>query len=139
MFTLTGSNTYTGPTSVTGGTLSVGNGGSGESLPSTNVTLSNAATLIFNHSDALAYNATISGSGSVVKTGGGTLSLGGNNAQTGGLTVNGGVVNVNTIQSYGGTTTISAGTLSIGIAAPPCRSLPACLISWMLPPAPVPI
>ena len=118
MFTLTGSNTYTGPTSVSGGTLSVGNGGSGESLPSTNVTLSNAATLMFNHSDALAYNGTVSGSGSVLKTGPGTLALGGNNAQTGGLTVNGGVVTVNTAQSYGGTTTISAGTLSISIVSP---------------------
>ena len=49
---LTANNTYSGPTTISGGTLQVGNGGSGASIGSTSgVTLSNGSALVFNHSD----------------------------------------------------------------------------------------
>ena len=48
--TLTASNTYTGTTTIGGGTLSVGNGGTGESLASRSI--SNSGALVFNHADA---------------------------------------------------------------------------------------
>ena len=47
---LSGSNTYSGATTISSGTLQVGDGGSGEFLASPSVTLYSAA-LVFNHSD----------------------------------------------------------------------------------------
>ena len=53
---LTGSNTYTGPTTVNGGTLQVGNGGSGASIGNTGgVTLANNSALVFNHADNVTF------------------------------------------------------------------------------------
>ena len=51
MLTLTGSNTYSGATTVGAGTLQVGNGGSSAFLGSPSVTLFNSAALVFNHSN----------------------------------------------------------------------------------------
>ena len=51
MLILSGSNTYTGATTVNASTLQIGNGGSGEYLASASVTMSNNATLEFNHAD----------------------------------------------------------------------------------------
>ena len=99
MLTLTGANTYPGPTSVSGGTLQIGNGTSGESLASPSIT--NNATLVFNHADALVYGGVISGSGGLLKTGGGTLTLSGGN---GSLVAN----------TYTGTTTVNGGVLAVG-------------------------
>jgi autotransporter-associated beta strand protein len=89
---LTGSNAYSGSTTVTGGTLQIGNGGSGEFLASPSV--SNSGVLAFDHADALTYGGAISGSGAVVKTGSGTLALTGSN-------------------TYSGPTTISRGKLAV--------------------------
>jgi len=95
LLTLTNSNTYTGGTTVSAGTLQVGNGGSGEFLGSPVVSLSNNTTLIFNESDLPTYGGVIQGSGSLVQTGSGMLTLTGSN-------------------TYNGGTTISAGTLQLG-------------------------
>ena len=94
---LTGSNTYTGGTTVSAGTLQLGNGGSGASIGSTSG-VANNASLIFNHGDRVSLSAVISGSGSLTQTGSGMLSL----------------VNSN---SYTGQTTITSGTLQIGNGA----------------------
>ena len=48
---LSGSNTYTGGTTVAGGALEIGNGGSGEYLTSLSIAMSNNATVEFNHAD----------------------------------------------------------------------------------------
>ena len=97
MLILSGSNTYAGPTTVNGGTLQIGNGASGEYLASPSITLSNNATVEFNHTDTYpnGYSGAISGSGQFVKAGSGSLTLNGAN-------------------SYTGPTTISAGTLVLG-------------------------
>jgi autotransporter-associated beta strand protein len=95
VLTLPGNNTYTGSTSVSGGVLQVGNGGSGEFLASPTVILSNSAALVFSNSDALAYSGVIGGNGSLTETGGGVLTLLGSN-------------------TYTGSTTISSGTLQVG-------------------------
>ncbi len=92
---LLGSNTYTGSTTVSGGTLQVGNGGSGEFLASPSVSLTNSASLVFSQSDSLTYSGLISGSGSLTQLGPGVLTLLGSN-------------------TYSGGTTISAGTLQVG-------------------------
>ena len=73
--TLTGSNTYSGATTVGAGTLQIGNGGSGEFLSSPSVTLFNGAALVFNHSDSLTYSGAIGGQGGLIKASAGTLTI----------------------------------------------------------------
>ncbi|WP_145511395.1 autotransporter outer membrane beta-barrel domain-containing protein [Yersinia kristensenii] len=92
VLTLTGDNTYAGGTTISAGTLQIGNGGTTGSVAGDII---NNSALSFSRSDALAYGGVISGSGSVVKAGNDVLTLTGNNTFT-------------------GDTTISAGTLQIG-------------------------
>ncbi len=73
--TLTGSNTYSGATTIGAGTLQIGNGGSGEFLSSPSVTLFNGAALVFNHSDSLTYSGAIGGQGGLIKASAGTLTI----------------------------------------------------------------
>ena len=78
-------------TTVSGGTLSIGNGGSGASIGGTSgVVLANGANITFNHADPVSFAAPISGSGSLLKTGNGTLSLTNFNTYTGATIVSGG-------------------------------------------------
>ena len=67
---LTGDNTYSGTTLVSGGTLQVGNGGTTGSLGSGSLTLANSATLVFNRSDSLSLGNSIGGIGNVTYLGG---------------------------------------------------------------------
>jgi autotransporter-associated beta strand protein len=90
--TLTGNNTYSGLTTVSGGTLAIGAGGTSGAIAGN---IANSGAVVFNRSDAITYSGTISGSGSLTKDGAGTLSLTGNN-------------------TYSGLTTVSGGTLAIG-------------------------
>jgi autotransporter-associated beta strand protein len=93
---LTGANTYSGATTVSSGTLKVGNAGTTGSLGSGGASVAAGATLAFDRSDSgfVVANA-ISGSGNVIQIGSGTTSLTGAN-------------------TYSGTTHIAAGTLRIG-------------------------
>jgi autotransporter-associated beta strand protein len=110
--TLNGSNTYTGATTISAGTLQVGDGGTTGSL-SSNIT--NNAALVFNRSDNSSYSGTISGSGAVTKAGNGTLSLTGNNTYTGATTLNAGMLNAAHANALGSnnTVTINDGTLLV--------------------------
>ena len=90
---LTGTNTYSGTTTVNAGVLQVGNGGASGSLGSGNVT--DNGILVFNTSSAVTLPGGIVGTGSLAQSGTGTLTLTGPNA-------------------YGGTTTLNTGTLSLG-------------------------
>lgn len=89
---LTADNTYTGGTTISAGTLQLGNGGTSGSIAGD---VTNDGALAFDRSDTVAYNGQISGSGAVNQIGTGTTVLTANNAYTGG-------------------TTISAGTLQLG-------------------------
>lgn len=89
---LTGSNTYSGVTTISTGTLQLGNGGTAGTLGSGAVT--NNAALAFNRSDTITVANAISGTGTLDQAGAGTTILTASN-------------------SYG-TTTISSGTLQIG-------------------------
>jgi autotransporter-associated beta strand protein len=89
--TLTDSNAYSGATTISGGTLQIGDGGSPGSGPIVDNSL-----LVFAHSDAgLTIANSISGSGSLFLTGGGTVTLSGSN-------------------NFGGTTVIKSGALQVG-------------------------
>ncbi len=88
---LTGANTYTGPTTVGGGTLQVGDGASSSSLGSGPVI--NDATLALDPGPSgLTLANSINGTGTLIKIGSGTLVLGGSNGYSGGTTVSGGIV-----------------------------------------------
>ena len=106
---LTGSNTYSGATVVSGGTLSIGDGSTfGAWLATPSVSVNSGATLEFDLPDAQSYGGTIGGLGQLLKAGAGQLTLTGNNG-------------------YSGATTISAGTLRLGSpgAAPAASSIVA--------------
>ncbi len=90
---LTGTTNGSTTTTITAGTLQIGNGGTTGTLGTGAVT-NNNATLSFNRSDTITVGNAISGSGSLAQIGPGKTILTGSN-------------------SYNGTTTISAGTLSL--------------------------
>jgi fibronectin-binding autotransporter adhesin len=91
---LTGNATHSGGTTISAGTLRIGNGGSSGTIAGD---ITNNATLTFDRSDSLTFSQTISGTGALVKQGAGTLTL-------------------DAAHSYTGTTTINAGTLQIASA-----------------------
>ena len=94
LLVLTASNTYTGPTTVSAGSLQIGNGGSGEFLASPTVNVASGATLTFAHSDALTYAGTISGNGAVTELGPGILTLSGSANFSGATTISSGTANM---------------------------------------------
>jgi outer membrane autotransporter protein len=92
-FILTGANSYSGNTTITGGILQVGDGGTTGSL-GTGAVIDNAA-LVFNRSDAPTVANVISGTGSVTQNGSGDLILTGANLYTGPTAINSGTLSVN--------------------------------------------
>ncbi|WP_395737164.1 beta strand repeat-containing protein [Prosthecobacter sp.] len=94
---LTSSNTYTGVTTISAGTLQLGSGTGGSSAGSIVGTggIVNNATLTFNRSNTPTYSGAISGTGVVNFIGNGTVTLTG-------------------ASTYTGVTTISAGGLQLG-------------------------
>jgi autotransporter-associated beta strand protein len=83
---LTNTNTYTGATTISSGTLQLGSGGSTGSL-SASSSVTNNGTLAINRSNTVTqgtdFNSTVSGSGSFVKSGAGNLILSGANISSG--------------------------------------------------------
>jgi fibronectin-binding autotransporter adhesin len=113
VFTLTGPNSYTGTTTVSGGTLQIGNGGSGGSIASTSAVVDNA-TLVFNSADSFTFSPPIGGSGSVIQAGTGELTLAGSNSYAGGTTVTNGTLQLGALNALGsGGLTSNAGVLDL--------------------------
>jgi autotransporter-associated beta strand protein len=116
MLTLTGANTYTGPTVIGTSTLKIGGGGNLQGGTYAN-TISIAGTGVFdyNSSAAQALNGGISGEGALIQRGAGTLTLNGDNSYTGGTTISAGILvagNSNALGLSGAITNDS--TLAIG-------------------------
>lgn len=91
---LTGANTYTSSTTITSGTLQIGDGGTSGSIKGD---IANTGKLVFNRSDDLTYAGAVSGTGTLEKKGAGTLTLTGMTDSS---------------TAYTGATTVSAGTLA---------------------------
>ncbi|HEY8994004.1 MAG TPA: autotransporter-associated beta strand repeat-containing protein, partial [Lacunisphaera sp.] len=135
---LTGANTYTGATSVTAGSLELGNGGTSGSL-STSSAITDNGSLIVNRSNSVAQGtdfsgSAISGSGSFQQIGTGTTTLnaantyhGGTTVSSGGLLVSNGLsgsatgtgsLTVNAGAFLGGAGQVNASGFAIGGAGP---------------------
>ncbi len=105
---LTGENTYTGLTTISAGTLQLGDGGTSGSIIGDVV---NGGILAFNRSDIYTFDGAISGSGAVEQAGAGTTILTGTHTYTGGTTIAAGILQVDGALS--GPTTVNTGaTLS---------------------------
>ncbi|CAM4286055.1 Autotransporter domain-containing protein [Bordetella tumbae] len=127
---LTGNNTYGGGTTITSGTLQLGNGGA-TGLITGNV--ANNGVLAFNRSDNVTFGGAISGSGAVAQLGGGTTTLTGSNSYLGGTTISNGTIAMsasadNTDSALGdsrGALTLDGGTLQLngGVTLSPNRAV----------------
>lgn len=110
-------NTYAGGTTIAGGTLQLGNGGTSGKIQGnvdTGADASNKGTLVFNMSDNPIFSGTISGFGDVEQSGSDTLTLKGTNTYSGGTTINSGTLAVSADANMGnksGSLTIKNGTL----------------------------
>jgi autotransporter-associated beta strand protein len=101
-------NSYTGATTISGGTLRIGNGGTTGAL-STSSAITNNGTLTFNRTNTVTQgtdfsSAAISGSGALIQGGSGTLVLNVGNTYTGKTTISAGVLNIQNGSALGGTT-----------------------------------
>ncbi len=109
---LTGTNTFSGVTTISSGILQIGDGGTSGSLGSGTVT--NNATLTFNRSDDILVSNVISGTGVLTKNGDGTLTLSGENTFSGGLVLNTGKVIADNLSAFGsGSITLLGGILDL--------------------------
>ena len=106
VLTLAGANTHSGGTTISAGTLQVGDGGTVGSLSGN---IDNNAALIFNRSSPLTYAGVISGTGTVTKLGAGTLTLTGANTYAGITTISAGMVRVG---AGGATGALGAGAIT---------------------------
>jgi len=90
---LTGANTYSGTTTISAGTLQIGNNGVTGSLAGS---ITNNSALAISRSDAVTFSNAIDGAGSLTKLGTGAIKLSGDNS------------------NFTGPVTLSAGTLGLG-------------------------
>ncbi|WP_074447214.1 fibronectin-binding autotransporter adhesin ShdA [Salmonella enterica] len=104
--TLSGDNTYSGGTTITGGTLTADHA---DSLGSGDI--DNSGVLKVGEGDL---ENTLSGSGSLVKTGTGELTLSGGNGYSGGTTIIGGTLTADHADSLGTGAVANSGVLQVG-------------------------
>ncbi|EAM4337994.1 fibronectin-binding autotransporter adhesin ShdA [Salmonella enterica subsp. enterica serovar Minnesota] len=103
---VTGDNTYSGGTTITGGTLTADHA---DSLGTGAIV--NSGMLQVGEGEL---ENTLSGSGSLVKTGTGELTLGGDNTYSGGTTITGGTLTADHADSLGTGVIANSGVLQVG-------------------------
>jgi autotransporter-associated beta strand protein len=109
-WTLTGSNGYTGATTINQGTLQFGNGGASGNLPAGSVTLA-GGNLSFNRTDSINVTNSISGSGAVVVQSG-TVAFSSGQVNGPAFTVNDGAAM--TVNSTGPAASMTIANLTLG-------------------------
>ena len=110
--TLTGPNTYSGPTAISTGTLQIGSGGTNGTLGTAAITIAGGATLAFDRSDTYKVTNNISNAGTLTIAGGGTIAYTGSDTGSGSIFVTNATLAGS--GSFGGPVTIQAG----GVLAP---------------------
>ncbi len=118
--TLSGSNSYAGATTISGGTLQLGDGGTAGSISGTS-TITDNANLTIDRSNSVTQltdlnNIAIAGTGSFTQLGTGTTTLSVANSYSGGTTVTAGTLKMSgsgTLGSTSGTLTVNGGTLDL--------------------------
>lgn len=114
MLILSGTNTYTGGTTILEGTLRIGAGSTGGSIVGD---VANQSILEFHRSNASSYTGSISGAGALNKLGAGTLTLTGANSYSGLTSILEGAVQVQKIGMAGsasGSNLGSRGSIDLG-------------------------
>ena len=111
--TLSGDNTYIGVSTISTGTLIVGNGGTTGTLGSGTIT--NNSHLVFNRNDDIIYSQVVQGTGDVVQNGTGIVTLSGDNTYTGDTAVNSGRLNITGSISTPNITVESGATLDLSL------------------------
>ena len=106
--TLLNNNSYSGGTTISGGTLQLGDGTANNGAVAGNIT--DNATLAIANPNAQTINSVISGTGAMTKSGSGTLTLIGTNTYSGNTTINAGTLLV----TNGGAINSPTATLNIG-------------------------
>ena len=123
---LSGANTYTGGTTISGGVLQLGDGGVTGSILGNVI---NNATLAFNRSNAYQFDGVISGTGVLNQIGAGVTTLTANNTYTGATTVAAGGLIVNGSIASSSSLTVNQGAFVGGTG-----TLPSTVISGNLAP-----
>ena len=95
---LTANNSYTGSTTISGGILQLGNGGTTGMITGDVI---NNGTLAFNRADNIVFAGNISGSGSIAYMGPGTVTLTGSSTYSGGTVIAGGTVQAGSDSAFG--------------------------------------
>jgi autotransporter-associated beta strand protein len=104
---LTQNNTCTGNTTISAGTIQLGNGATTGTVGSGSIT--NNGTLSINRSDVYFFNNTMSGTGSMTKEGSGRVNILAANSYTGGTTLSSGTLAIYHASALGsGTVTLAA-------------------------------
>jgi len=111
---LTGANTYNGTTTISFGTLQLGDGTTGkDGTISNSLSIVNNAALRYNRFGETSYSGVISGTGTVTKTGVGTQILTGANTYTGATTVSAGTLSAGTIVVASGSSNLGDATSAV--------------------------
>ncbi|WP_456015062.1 autotransporter-associated beta strand repeat-containing protein [Methylorubrum populi] len=110
--TLTGASTLTGLTTVSAGTLRIGDGGANAALAGAIV---NNATLVFDRGDDLTAAGSVTGSGRLIKRGAGTLTLTGANSAGAGTSVAAGTLALGGGTRLDGAVTVQSGAVLAGL------------------------
>ena len=133
--TLGGSNDYSGGTLISAGILQMGAGASSGTLGSGTVT--NNSVLTFSRADAVTILPVITGSGSVVKSGGGSVTLVNANFYTGGTTNSSGILMISNNTALGSSVLTFVGTsgsvqLANGVTVTNNWNIPGATVDLML-------
>jgi autotransporter-associated beta strand protein len=114
-------NPYSVTTTISAGTLQVGNGGTTGSFGAGAVT--NNGTLAFNRSTALSVPNAIGGTGAIVQSGSGTTTLSGAIAAASSYTVNNGGLTINGSSPVSAALMVNGGQFAFGIGSNPVGTL----------------